>query len=154
MNEQNYINHYIEVLTSTMTDAIVRNVSLQAQTKVLNEVVENQSLQLDEANSKIDNLKNDIHALKGGSNSYDDMKVAYDNALNQLTHFDTFRNELLKERNEHQKTRDSYEKQIAILNKKLEKLKPAPAKKTKEEEVVTPVPEVKENTIIEDGGSF
>ena len=152
MNEQNYINHYIEVLTSTMTDAIVRNVSLQAQTKVLNEVVENQSLQLDEANGKIDGLKNDMQALKGGNNSYDDMKVAYDNALNQLTHFDTFRSELIKERNEHQNTRDAYEKQIVALNKKLEKLKPAPAKKSKEEEVV--VTESEEKTIIEDGGSF
>lgn len=152
MSDANYINHYVEVLTSTMTDAIIRNVSLQAQTKVLNEVVENQSKQLDDANNYINNLKDDMRILKGGNNSYDDMKVAYDNAQNQLAHFDTFRNELIKERNEHQKTRDSYEKQIALLNKKLEKLKPTPAKKVKEEEVA--IPQVEENTTIEDGGSF
>jgi len=38
------------------------------------------------------------------------------------------------------------------LNKKLEKLKPTPAKKVKEEEV--DVPQVEENTLIKDGGSF
>ena len=60
MNEQNYINYYIEVLTSTMTDAIVRNVSLQAQSKSLNEVIENQSKQLDEAYNVINSLKDEI----------------------------------------------------------------------------------------------
>ena len=89
--------------------------------------------------------------IRKGNNNYDDMKVAYDNAQSQLSHLDTFRNELLKERNEHQNTREDYEKQIAVLNKKLEKLKPTPAKKVKEEVVVT---ESEEKTIIEDGGSF
>lgn len=152
MSDANYINHYVEVLTTTMTDAIIRNVSLQAQTKVLNEVVENQSKQLDEAYTTINGLKDEMNEIRKGNNSYDDMKVAYENAQNQLSHLDTFRNELVKERNEHQKTREDYEKQIAVLNKKLEKLKPTPAKKVKEEEVV--VTESEEKTTIEDGGSF
>ena len=151
MSDANYINHYVEVLTTTMTDAIIRNVSLQAQTKVLNEVVENQSKQLDEAYTTINGLKDEIRNIQKGNNSYDDMKVAYENAQNQLSHLDTFRNELIKERNDHQKTRDDYESQIAILNKKIEKLKPTPVKKVKEEVVV---PAVEENTIIKDGGSF
>jgi len=151
MSDANYINHYVEVLTTTMTDAIIRNVSLQAQTKVLNEVVENQSKQLDEAYTTINGLKDEIRNIQKGNNSYDDMKVAYENAQNQLSHLDTFRNELIKERNDHQKTRDDYESQIAILNKKIEKLKPTPVKKVKEEVVL---PAVEENTIIKDGGSF
>ena len=151
MSDANYINHYVEVLTTTMTDAIIRNVSLQAQTKVLNEVVENQSKQLDETHNIINGLKDEMSEIRKGNNNYDDMKVAYDNAQSQLSHLDTFRNELLKERNEHQNTREDYEKQIAVLNKKLEKLKPTPAKKVKEEVVVT---ESEEKTIIEDGGSF
>jgi chromosome segregation ATPase len=151
MSDANYINHYVEILTTTMTDAIIRNVSLQAQTKVLNEVVENQSKQLDEAYTTINGLKDEIRNIQKGNNSYDDMKVAYENAQNQLSHLDTFRNELIKERNDHQKTRDDYESQIATLNKKLEKLKPTPVKKVKEEVVL---PAVEENTIIKDGGSF
>jgi len=151
MSDANYINHYVEVLTTTMTDAIIRNVSLQAQTKVLNEVVENQSKQLDEAYNTINGLKDEMNEIRKGNNSYDDMKVAYKNAQNQLSHLDTFRNELVKERNDHQKTRDDYESQIATLNKKLEKLKPTPVKKVKEEVVL---PAVEENTIIKDGGSF
>jgi len=98
MSDTNYINHYVEVLTTTMTDAIVRNVSLQAQTKVLNDVVENQSKQLDEAYTVINGLKDEISNIQKGNNTYDDMKVAYENAQNQLSHLDTFRNELIKER--------------------------------------------------------
>ena len=60
MNEQNYINYYIEILTSTMTDAIIRNVSLQAQTKSLTEAIDNQSSQIESLNTTVENLKNEM----------------------------------------------------------------------------------------------
>ena len=34
MDNQNYYNYYVETLTSTMTDAVLRNVSLQASVRV------------------------------------------------------------------------------------------------------------------------
>ena len=82
MNEQNYINHYVEILTSTMTEAVIRNVSLQAQTKVINEVVENQSKQLDDLNNTINNLKDEINSLKNQNSDFNNMKNIGDNGLN------------------------------------------------------------------------
>ena len=156
MNEQNYINHYVEILTSTMTEAVIRNVSLQAQTKVINEVVENQSKQLDDLNNTINNLKDEINSLKNQNSDFNNMKNAYDSAQNQLSHLDTFRNELIKEREEHQQTKKDYETKIADLNQKIEKLKPTPTKKTKVAPVQTPIIEklIESNTVIKDGGTF
>ena len=34
MNNEKYLNYYIETLTATLTDCVVRNVSLQANAKV------------------------------------------------------------------------------------------------------------------------
>ena len=174
MSSENYVNYYIEILTNTMTDAIVRNISLQAQAKINNDVIQAQSSQLEEAvsvtnsskqelesfksnseasnQSLIDSLRVDIKRLNEEVNSLSFMKSEYENVKHQVSHVDTFRSELLKEREEHQKTRDDYDKQIVALNKKIEKLKPTPVKKTKT--VEEPVEPTKDNTIIKDGGSF
>ena len=151
MNEQNYINHYVEILTSTMTEAVIRNVSLQAQTKVINEVVENQSKQLDDLNNTINNLKDEINSLKNQNSDFNNMKNAYDSAQNQLSHLDTFRNELIKERAEHARSLDT----IAKLENKIAELQ-SPAK-TKVKKAVTKsilsVEPVEEETL-KDGGTF
>jgi uncharacterized coiled-coil DUF342 family protein len=84
------------------------------------------------------------------------MRSEYENIKHQAQHVDTFRNELLKEREEHQKTRrelenklnelttkhdsdlnsnkESYEKQIKELGDKIEYLQLTPAKRKKLEE--------------------
>ena len=36
MGNEKYLNYYVEVLTNTMTDAVVRNISLQANAKITN----------------------------------------------------------------------------------------------------------------------
>jgi len=50
MANEKYLNYYIEILTSTLTDCVVRNVSMQANAKITDEVVKEQT-------EKIDNLK-------------------------------------------------------------------------------------------------
>jgi len=140
----NYVNYYIEILSNTMTDAIVRNVSLQANAKVTNEVIETQTKQLDDLNSVINNLKNELEMIKhisaidGDSrvqnlqaelkqnnehidnlnrqlSDFNLMKSEYDNVKHQISHLDTFRNELSKERDLHQNTRNDYETRLKIL---------------------------------------
>jgi chromosome segregation ATPase len=173
MNNENYVNYYVEILTSTMTDAIVRNVSLQANAKVTNEVIEAQSRELDELRSRIESSSNSVNAqvsqlqeeikqkhehingLNNQINEFNSLRSEYENVKHQVNHLDTFRNELVKERDSHQKTREEYDKQIAALNKKIEKLKPAPVKKVKVEEANTLFTDSTEpETIIKDGGSF
>lgn len=43
MANEKYLNYYIETLTATMTDCVVRNVSMQANQKITDEVVKEQA---------------------------------------------------------------------------------------------------------------
>ena len=150
MSNQNYVNHYIDILTGTMTDAIVRNVSLQATAKINEEVLNNHQNELEQLRNgnvgQISQLNNEISSLR-----------------QQLDHLDTFRNELIRERVEHEKTKSNYEEIIKGLNERIEFLQLTPAKRSKIEaktiKLPEPEPEVFEPAIelvttTKDGGSF
>jgi len=47
MGNEKYLNYYIETLTATMTDCVVRNVSMQANQKITDEVVKEQTEKLE-----------------------------------------------------------------------------------------------------------
>jgi len=150
MSNQNYVNHYIDILTGTMTDAIIRNVSLQATAKINEEVLNNHQNELEQLRNgnvgQISQLNNEISSLR-----------------QQLDHLDTFRNELIRERVEHDKTKSNYEETIKGLNERIEFLQLTPAKRSKIEaktiKLPEPEPEVFEPAIelvttTKDGGSF
>jgi chromosome segregation ATPase len=150
MSNQNYVNHYIDILTGTMTDAIIRNVSLQATAKINEEVLNNHQNELEQLRNgnvgQISQLNNEISSLR-----------------QQLDHLDTFRNELIRERVEHEKTKSNYEETIKGLKDRIEFLQLTPAKRSKIEaktiKLSEPEPEVFEPaielvTITKDGGSF
>ena len=99
------------------------------------------------------------------------LKNEYENVKHQVQHVDTFRNELLKEREEHQKTRDAHQVEIDTLNKKIDYLQLTPAKRKKvdadlavttviksPEPVITKAKIIKQDipemVIKKDGGSF
>jgi chromosome segregation ATPase len=184
MDNNKYLNYYVEVLTGTMTDAVIRNISLQANARVTEDVINDQSKKIEELNnslesiktgknqeneSKINNLENlvkghldTINHLNVQLSELNKMKSEYENVKHQINHVDTFRNELLKERDEHQKTRKSFENQIKDLNDQIEYLQLTPAKRKKlEEEKNKPVEVIEESSVlplteetIRDGGSF
>ena len=150
MSNQNYVNHYIDILTGTMTDAIIRNVSLQATAKINEEVLNNHQNELEQLRNgnvgQISQLNNEISSLR-----------------QQLDHLDTFRNELIRERVEHDKTKSNYEETIKGLKDRIEFLQLTPAKRSKIEaktiKLPEPEPEVFEPatelvTTTKDGGSF
>lgn len=150
MSNQNYVNHYIDILTGTMTDAIIRNVSLQATAKINEEVLNNHQNELEQLRNEnvgqISQLNNEISSLR-----------------QQLDHLDTFRNELIRERVEHEKTKSNYEETIKGLKDRIEFLQLTPAKRSKIEaktiKLPEPEPEVFEPAIelvttTKDGGSF
>ena len=150
MSNQNYVNHYIDILTGTMTDAIIRNVSLQATAKINEEVLNNHQNELEQLRNgnvgQISQLNNEISSLR-----------------QQLEHLDTFRNELIRERVEHEKTKSNYEETIKGLKERIEFLQLTPAKRSKIEaktiKLPEPEPEVFEPAIelvttTKDGGSF
>ena len=182
MSSENYINHYVEILTSTMTDAVIRNISLQANAKISENVIGEQQNKIEKLNSevekilnvseteknnhvtnlnvKIEEQKNYITNLENQLNELNNMKGVYENVKHQVGHIDTFKNELIKERDLHQQTRNDYELTIKKLNEKIEYLQLTPAKRKKIDEIKVPpfveTLEVNEidNSIIKDGGSF
>jgi DNA repair exonuclease SbcCD ATPase subunit len=193
MSSENYINHYVEILTSTMTDAVIRNISLQANAKISESVIGEQQNTIEKLNSevekilnvseteknnqvanlngKIEEQKNYIINLENQLGELNNMKGVYENVKHQVDHIDTFKNELIKERDLHQQTRNDYELKIQQLNgnyeltikelnEKIEYLQLTPAKRKKIDEIKVPAVvetlEVNEidNSIIKDGGSF
>ena len=203
MSNENYVNHYVEILTSTMTDAVIRNISLQANGKISESVITEQQSKIDKLNSEIERLtlqieknlnaseteknnqitnlngkieeqKNSISNLETQIHELNNMKGVYENSKHQMDHIDTFKNELIKERDLHQQTRNDYELSIQQtrndyeltikdLNEKIEYLQLTPAKRKKiDDSKLTPIVEVIEatptlfniDTIIKDGGSF
>lgn len=190
MDNQKYLNYYVEILTSTMTDAVIRNISLQANARVTEDVVNDQVkknegliLEVNNLNDEIKKLKesnqqnenskiiNFENKIKGHLDRINDlekqlsdlnrMKSEYENIRHQVNHVDTFRNELVKERDEHQKTRNAYEDKITELNTQIEYLQLTPAKRKKLNEEQNKQVEVTEtfsslplDDITKDGGSF
>ena len=144
MGNDKYINYYIETLTATMTDCVIRNVSMQANAKITDEVVKEQIEKIDVLTKSNDELKQVIEELKQNINKVDNetiqnlkVKVAeselnvsnltnqltelnnkyrdYDSVRNQATHVDTFKSELIKAREETNKTRGELEVKINSL---------------------------------------
>jgi len=182
MENEKYINYYIETMTGTMTDAVIRNISLQANARVTNEVIEEQTKTIEQLQQYVQQLNDELDGLKNGKQQNENstitslqntvtdlnrqiaelntMRGEYDNVKHQVQHVDTFRNELAKERDEHQKTRNNYESKIAELNDRIEYLQLTPAKRKKVDDAKngTTIDVVSvlqsSNTVIEDGGSF
>jgi len=170
MNNEKYFNYYVETLTNTMTDAVVRNVSLQASVKIaeedvkelqhtvelldaeigrLNEQLENEKNSRNNSeNSTILELKNNNDSLRSELDSIRSMKIEYENIKHQVQHVDTFRKELLKARSENEE-----------LKKEIEYLKLTPAKRKKLDEQNTKtegsvVQQINTKDQIKDGGTF
>ena len=174
MSNENYVNHYVEILTSTMTDAVIRNISLQANAKISEGVIAEQQGKIDRLISEVKNYtdningtneqhRNTIEGLQNQVNELSGMKAEYENIKHQANHVDTFRNELIRERELHQQTRNDYDLKIKELNEKIEYLQLTPAKRKKidDSKITTTVEVIEEpltlfniDTTIKDGGSF
>ncbi len=138
MGNEKYLNYYIETLTSTVTDCVIRNVSMQANAKVTDEVIKEQSEKIEsllESNAElkkaVQDLKNlnstnenavvqDLKNKLGESeklatnlrNDINEMTTKYrdyDSIKNQSIHVETFKSELIKAREETNKVRAELE---------------------------------------------
>lgn len=176
MDHPNYYNYYVETLTNTMTDAIVRNVSLQASVKVGEETIreyENtielldaeigklkeeldteRQLRNSSENSKISDLQNRVDSLNAELNNIKDLKTEYESVKHQVQHLDTFRKELSKSREENVKLKSEYDLKIKELNDQIDYLQLTPAKRKKFDELKSNVTEINNKESIRDGGSF
>ena len=144
MANEKYLNYYIETLTSTMTDCVVRNISMQANAKITDEVVKEQSEKIDSLVKLNGDLQNTIKELKDTntlteSTTVQDLKNKlyeseklvtkltndvneltnkfrdYDSVKNQATHVETFKGELVRAREETGRIRSELESRINSL---------------------------------------
>ena len=169
MNNENYYNYYVETLTNTMTDAIMRNVSLQASVRVGEESLKEYEKTFELLDAEIGNLKQQLESERNERNTSDNirirdlenqvsnlntelnslrmMKQEVEDNKHQIQHIDTFRKELLMSREENEK-----------LKKEIEYLKLTPAKRKKVDEAnaqqYVPVSEINTKDQTRDGGSF
>ena len=145
MGNEKYLNYYIETLTSTMTDCVIRNVSMQANAKITDEVVKEQSEKIDELvkvnsdlqtsiqnlknanitnenntinqlNQKVSDLENKLTSQKQEHDELINKFRDYDSVKNQATHVETFKSELIKARDETNRVRTELENRINSIN--------------------------------------
>ena len=144
MGNEKYLNYYIETLTSTMTDCVVRNVSMQANAKVTDEVIKEQSEKIDALTKLNADLQKSVQDLKNINTSNESALVQdlknklvesekqttklgndlnelttkyrdYDSVKNQSIHVETFKAELIKAREETNRVRTELETKVNSL---------------------------------------
>lgn len=177
---EKYVNYYIETLTSTMTDAVVRNISLQTNNRISDEVIKdltnkNESLinslndlkesTIKNENQVINSLKTQveqnqqrINELTSENALLNKMRNDFESIKSKANSADNFRNELVKERESHKNTIEKYEEQIARLTLEIQSLK-SPKKtkkavKSPEVSVTQEQEKIVSPDAIKDGGSF
>jgi len=64
MGNEKYLNYYIETLTATMTDCVVRNVSMQANQKITDEIVKEQTEKIEALAKLNEELQEAVQQLK------------------------------------------------------------------------------------------
>jgi len=105
MSQEKYVNHYIEILTTTLQDAIIRNISMQANAKVTEEtfqqfVTENEKLkeqlssQRENEITKVDELNAQTIALNNRIEIFKSERSDVESMRHQLQHLETFKNQL------------------------------------------------------------
>jgi chromosome segregation ATPase len=172
MGNEKYINYYIEILSATLNDTVLRNISLQANAKVTEGIIGEQEQTIQRLQSIVEqneqngnqtvvDLEKTIKELRDDLANVNKLRGEYESVKSQAQHVDTFRNELLKARKETEDVRAEYEARISELNDKIEYLQLTPAKRKKVDEAKavalgsespSVLPLVDETT--KDGGSF
>lgn len=148
MQNDKYVNYYIETLTSTLTDCVVRNVSMQASARVNDEILKEQVETIQELQNGINELKkvsnNSIENLETEKNTLIDqlqkenkklsqevnelktIRLQFETVKGEVKHVETFRNELIKEREMHQTTRSELQSRVNHItnefNDKIDKM--------------------------------
>lgn len=181
---EKYQQYYNKLLNGTFGDLVVKSISYQANIQLANDIIAEQETTIKELSEELDELKNSksnsenskinelenqiktntslINRLQSDLNEANRLRTEYESVKHQATHVDTFRSELIKERENHKKTRDDYELKLKELNDRIEYLQLTPAKRKKIDEEKNKVVEVIEEAsvlpitedVIKDGGSF
>lgn len=154
MDQEKFVGKYIELLNSTISEAIQKNIVAQAQKSILEEEVSNFSGKISEIKGVLEKenstLKLEVNSLRQQLGS---MQGNLHDANIAKQHFETYKSELTSARQEI----DTLKSLLAEKDEELAKYKPAPApvvinklgkKNTPSESKVVKVKNIK------DAGSF
>ena len=158
MNNEKYVNYYVEYLGNTLNETILRNISLQATAKVVDDLIGELTQENDSLKKRIEDLNSELAKIVSGSNTFleqkdrelDELrrsKNEYDQVKHQINHLDTFRNQLLAT----EKLLIEKNAEIDSLKQKIDILENPPIKRKKiaATKIVTET-----ETTIKDGGTF
>lgn len=187
---EKYQQHYNKLVNGTLTDLLVKSISYQANIQLANDIIGEQEKTIENLETSLKDVKKELEDIKTNKNNSENSKIVelenqikgqnsivtrlqsdlneanklrteYESIKHQVSHVDTFRNELIKERENNKKTRDEYELKIEELKNQIEYLQLTPAKRKKIDEEKNKKLEIVEEKIstlpleeVRDGGSF
>ena len=111
MSHEKYVEHYLDILTKTMQDSIIKNISLQANLKVtegiIKELQDGSSSTIQSLQKKIDELNVTVANSQKELNSLRDNKISAENS--RLQHLQTTIDDLRKKLVDHEMVKKEYE---------------------------------------------
>lgn len=163
MNQEKFINYYVELLTNTVTESVQKNLVLQTEKRVLDntlkemsEAFKNREIELEKLlKEKQDEAESLRHQLSEMRKQKDVATLQSDELKKSINHSETFKNELLKERKENERLNEEVNKLKEELANAVEKYQNVMPSRVVN--VVSDIRKKKKETItetIEDAGSF
>ena len=149
MSQEKYVEYYVDIMSKTLQDSIVKSISLQANLKLTENVIRELQTKIEELTSTVNSTKQELESTKTIKNSSDNARIQqlqnennehvkvintlrsqlndlsvvkseYESVKHQLQHVDTFRNELSKSREELESVHGKYGSEIEALKKEHE----------------------------------
>ncbi len=149
MSQEKYVEYYVDIMSKTLQDSIVKSISLQANLKLTENIIKELQEKIEELTSTVDSTKKELEDTRTTKNSSDNVRIQqlqnennehirvintlrsqvndlsvvkseYESVKHQLQHVDTFRNELSKTREELESMHGKYGSEIKILKKEHE----------------------------------
>lgn len=119
MNNDKFVNYYMELLTTTFHDALGKNLVFQVQSRIVNEELDELKSQIKNFEAVIEeykkieeNIEKTSHELSNKDEQILKLSAERDHAKNEASHIETFRNELISARNQLQEK----QKELDLVN--------------------------------------
>ena len=152
MSNERFTKHYIDIINSTLSDTVLRNITMQANAQYVDELVGELNAESDRLRQQILEMDLQIKSVVSEREELSKSNQEVNNIRHQASQVETFRNQLIVS----QKTIVDQSIEIEKLKKIIEDLQ-APPKKKKTivlNKVTEVEPELTLEPIIEDGGIF
>lgn len=164
MNQEKFVNSYVELLNATLTEALRKNMVLQVQKTLAEQDIVESEQKVREAEIKIKELiaqkDQEIGNLKGQLNEERRQTAVVANEREEIRkssqHVETFKTELVKARAEINQLKDDLKARDLIVSETLNRLSLMEQEKTNVKSKKTPLEKTKstKETPTKDAGNF